>query len=272
MKRDHMQDVDGGPGGRRLPAPCNGCRSSRFGLISLGCPAFAADNPQIIAKAKRRSGPGQVRHHGQLAQGREGAEGADGCVPETLQPEGRLGVAAADFRRSPARAWSSRPSRTSACRARSAAIRTRCTNPWIVKNRLDMEVDWVSEFGGMFPDIKTAAVDTVLPRYHNRLLRQWDVHYVLVYNTVGQEVRTADQPRAVHRSEVEGPLRHVERQCQPAGVPGARARHRRPGGPHHASWSPTSRASRPVRRRWSARWRRAKSRSRCVATPPWRSR
>lgn len=54
---------------------------------------------------------------------------------------------------------------------------------WIVKNGLDVEVDWVAEFGSMFPDIRTTAVDTVLPRYHKRLLRQWDVHYVLVYNT-----------------------------------------------------------------------------------------
>lgn len=54
---------------------------------------------------------------------------------------------------------------------------------WIVKNELDARVDWVGEFGAMFPDIKTVAADTVLPRYHNRLLRQWDVHYVVVYNT-----------------------------------------------------------------------------------------
>src|SRR5690606_21520836 len=34
----------------------------------------------------------------------------------------------------------------------------------------------------MFPRIKAAAIDGVLPEYQNRMLRQWDVQYVMVYN------------------------------------------------------------------------------------------
>lgn len=53
----------------------------------------------------------------------------------------------------------------------------------IVKNGLDMEVDWVGEFGQMFPTIGAASVDGVLPRHQKRLMAQWNVLYVMVYNT-----------------------------------------------------------------------------------------
>jgi len=53
---------------------------------------------------------------------------------------------------------------------------------WFVKNHMDVEVDWVGEFGSMFPKIKAPSVDGVLPSYRNRMLRQWDVQYVMVYN------------------------------------------------------------------------------------------
>ncbi|KCV63946.1 ABC transporter substrate-binding protein [Bordetella bronchiseptica] len=53
---------------------------------------------------------------------------------------------------------------------------------WFARNGLDAEVDWVGDFGEMFPKIKAAAVDGVLPSYRKRMLRQWDVQYVMVYN------------------------------------------------------------------------------------------
>lgn len=53
---------------------------------------------------------------------------------------------------------------------------------WFASNGLDAKVDWVGEFGDIFPKIQTAAMDGVLPEYRNRMLRQWDVQYVMVYN------------------------------------------------------------------------------------------
>src|SRR5690625_3976055 len=35
----------------------------------------------------------------------------------------------------------------------------------------------------MFPGIERAAVEGVLPEYRDRMLRQWDVQYVMAYNT-----------------------------------------------------------------------------------------
>lgn len=66
---------------------------------------------------------------------------------------------------------------------------------WIVKNGIDTEVDWVGEFSEMFPAIKSAAVDGVLPPYRNKLLRQWDVMYVMVYNT--DQVKPQDVPKTL---------------------------------------------------------------------------
>ncbi|KAF1043038.1 ABC transporter substrate-binding protein [Xylophilus sp.] len=65
---------------------------------------------------------------------------------------------------------------------------------WFARNGLDERVDWVGEFGEMFPKIKAAAVDGVLPNYRGRMLRQWDVQYVMVYN------RNLVKPEAVPRS------------------------------------------------------------------------
>lgn len=67
---------------------------------------------------------------------------------------------------------------------------------WIVKNGIDSEVDWVGEFSSMFPTIKAAAVDGVLPEYRNKLLRQWDVMYVMVYNT--DQVKPQDVPKSLN--------------------------------------------------------------------------
>lgn len=66
---------------------------------------------------------------------------------------------------------------------------------WILKNDLAMKVDWVAEFGSMFPAIKVAAIDAMLPRFHNYLIRQWDVKYVMVYNT--KMVKKADVPTSL---------------------------------------------------------------------------
>lgn len=66
---------------------------------------------------------------------------------------------------------------------------------WYVKNNMDVKVDWVGEFGAMFPEIKSAAVDSVLPSHQGRLLRQWDVKYVMVYNT--SLVKSAEVPKTV---------------------------------------------------------------------------
>lgn len=64
---------------------------------------------------------------------------------------------------------------------------------WFVENDLVASVDWVDEFEDIFPDIKKAAVDGVLPGYRNKLMRQWDVLYVMVYNT--DQVEAKDAPR-----------------------------------------------------------------------------
>ncbi|NYT25316.1 ABC transporter substrate-binding protein [Alcaligenaceae bacterium] len=53
---------------------------------------------------------------------------------------------------------------------------------WFAQNGLDATVNWVEDFGEMFPQIKSAAEDGVLVEYRNRMLRQWDVQYVMVYN------------------------------------------------------------------------------------------
>jgi iron(III) transport system substrate-binding protein len=66
---------------------------------------------------------------------------------------------------------------------------------WFAKNGLDVKVDWVGEFGAMFPAIRSAAIDNVLPKYQNRMLRQWDVMYVMVYNK--NLVKPADVPKSL---------------------------------------------------------------------------
>lgn len=54
---------------------------------------------------------------------------------------------------------------------------------WFVEHDLDATVKWVEEFGEIFPGIEQPAVEGVLPSYRDRMLRQWDVQYVMVYNT-----------------------------------------------------------------------------------------
>lgn len=66
---------------------------------------------------------------------------------------------------------------------------------WFVKNKLDATVNWVEEFGTLFPTMKSTAVDGVLPEYQNRMLRQWDVQYVMVYNK--NLVKPGDVPTSI---------------------------------------------------------------------------
>ncbi len=65
----------------------------------------------------------------------------------------------------------------------------------IVKNGLDVKVDWVGEFSTLLPAIKAAAKDGVLEKYQGRMLRQWDVKYVMVFNT--DQVKAKDAPRSL---------------------------------------------------------------------------
>jgi len=66
---------------------------------------------------------------------------------------------------------------------------------WIVDNGLDQKVDWVGDFSTMFPAIQAVAHDGVVSDYRERLLRQWDVKYVLVYNT--RQVKPEELPRNI---------------------------------------------------------------------------
>ncbi len=65
----------------------------------------------------------------------------------------------------------------------------------IAKNGLGVEVDWVGDFSTLFPTIKAAAKDGVLEKYQGRMLRQWDVKYVTVFNT--EQVKAKDAPRTL---------------------------------------------------------------------------
>jgi iron(III) transport system substrate-binding protein len=54
---------------------------------------------------------------------------------------------------------------------------------WIDKNGLAARVDWLGTFGTELPGIRAAAMTGVLTPWQGALLRQWDVIYVMVYNT-----------------------------------------------------------------------------------------
>lgn len=153
-------------------------------VSTMGIPglALAADNPQIIAKAKEEAAQGKFVIMVSSPKG----EKEQRVLMNAFQT--RFGLKL-DWEWLPLTSGVSGPrvveQAKNNVRLPSAIGGYPYTlfESWIVKNGLDMEVDWVNEFSSMFPGIKTAAADTVLPRYHKRLLRQWDVHYVLVYNT-----------------------------------------------------------------------------------------
>jgi iron(III) transport system substrate-binding protein len=156
--------------------------------------AAAADNPAILAKAKEEAGQGTF----QIMVSSPKGEKEQRAVMEAFQK--RIGFKV-DWE------WIPLTSGVSGPRiAQQAKSNIRLPSAfggysyvgfenWIAKNELDAQVDWVGEFSGMFPDIKTAAQDTVLPKYRKRLLRQWDVHYVMVYNT--KLVKKAEVPASL---------------------------------------------------------------------------
>lgn len=164
------------------------------GMLLPNAAAFAADNPQIIAKAKEEAGQGKFLIMVSSPKG----EKEQRVLMDAFQK--RFGIKV-DWEWLPLTSGVSGPRMVeqakNGVRMPSAIGGYPYTlyDSWIVKNGLDVQVDWVGEFGSMFPDIKTAAIDTVLPRYHNRLLRQWDVHYVLVYNT--RLVKKQDLPTSL---------------------------------------------------------------------------
>jgi iron(III) transport system substrate-binding protein len=183
--------------GRPLKLLASAACALTFALGMLAAPgASAADDPQIIAKAKEEAGQGKFLIMVSSPKG----EKEQKALMEAFQKRFNLKL---DWEWLPLTSGVSGPrvveQAKSNVRLPSAIGGYPYTlyESWIVKNNLDEKVDWVKEFGGMFPDIKTAAVDTVLPRYHNRLLRQWDVHYVLVYNT--KSVKKADLPTSIEQ-------------------------------------------------------------------------
>ena len=160
-------------------------------LVAAAPGARAADNQEMIAKAKEEAGKGKFVIMVSSPKG----EKEQRAIMDAFQKRFNMKV---DWEWLPLTSGVSGPrvveQAKSNVRLPSAIGGYPYTlyESWIVKNNLDVKVDWVNEFSSMFPDIKTAAADTVLPRYHNRVLRQWDVHYVLVYNT--KAVKKADLP------------------------------------------------------------------------------
>ena len=161
-----------------------------------GMPAFAADNPQILAKAREEAKQGKFVIMVSSPKG----EKEQKILMEAFQK--RFGFQV-DWEWLPLTSPVSGPRVVEQAKNNVRLPSAIGGYPYtlyesiIVKNGLDARVDWVGEFGGMFPDIKTAASDTVLPRYHNRLLRQWDVHYVLVYNT--RRVKKEELPARIEQ-------------------------------------------------------------------------
>lgn len=189
---------DGRIAGRPLKFLARAATALALAASTLVLPlaAGAADDPAIIAKAKEEAGQGKFLIMVSSPKG----EKEQKAIMEAFQKRFNLKL---DWEWLPLTSGVSGPrvveQAKSNVRLPSAIGGYPYTlyESWIVKNNLDEKVDWVKEFGGMFPDIKTAAVDTVLPRYHNRLLRQWDVHYVLVYNT--KSVKKADLPTSIEQ-------------------------------------------------------------------------
>ena len=151
-------------------------------LLAFALPLQAADNLPMIAKAKEEAGNGKFVVMVSSPKG----EKEQRAVMDAFQKRFDIKV---DWE------WLPLTSPVSGPRiAEQAKSNVRLPSAiggygyvpyeqWIVKNDLAAKVDWVGEFSSMFPAIKSAAIDSVLPRYHNQLIRQWDVQYVMVYNT-----------------------------------------------------------------------------------------
>ncbi len=158
--------------------------------------AVAADNMQMIAKAKEEAGQGKFVIMVSSPKG----EKEHRVIMDAFQKRFGLKV---DWEWLPLTSGVSGPRVVEQAKANVRLPSAIGGYPytlyesWIVKNNLNVKVDWVGEFSSMFPDIKTAAIDTVLPRYHNQLLRQWDVHYVLAYNT--KQVKREELPTSLEQ-------------------------------------------------------------------------
>jgi iron(III) transport system substrate-binding protein len=168
------------------------------GALVLGAMpgAFAADNLPLIAKAKEEAGQGKFVIMVSSPKG----EKEQKVLMEAFQKRFNIKV---DWEWLPLTSGVSGPRVAEQAKANIRLPSAIGGYPyglyenWIVKNNIAMDVDWVKEFSSMFPTIKSAAIDTVLPRYHNKLLRQWDVKYVLVYNT--KLVKKADLPTSIEQ-------------------------------------------------------------------------
>jgi iron(III) transport system substrate-binding protein len=157
-------------------------------------PAYAADNTGLIARAREEAKQGKF----QIMVSSPKGEKAQRAVMDAFQRRFDIKV---DWEWVPLTSTVSAPrlleQSKSGVKPPSAVGGYGYTTyeNWFVKNGLDVKVDWVKEFGSMLPTIKTAAVDNVLPKYHNKMLRQWDVLYVMVYNK--NLVKPADVPTSI---------------------------------------------------------------------------
>jgi iron(III) transport system substrate-binding protein len=156
-----------------------------------GANAFGADDKALIAQAREEAGRGKF----QIMVSSPKAESGQRMIMDAFQKRFDIKV---DWEWMPLTAPVSAPriaqQVTSGIKPPSAigGYPYQTFDAWIAKNGLDMTVDWLGQFGAMFPAIRSAAVDTVLPPYHGRMLRQWDAKYVMVYNT--NLVKRADVP------------------------------------------------------------------------------
>lgn len=165
-------------------------------LLGASGAGVAADNPAIIAKAREEAGNGKFIVMVSSPKG----EKEQRAVMDAFQKRFDIKV---DWEWLPLTSPVSGPRIAEQAKSNvrlPSAIGGYGYTPyeqWIVKNDLAMKVDWVGEFGSMFPSIKVAAVDSILPRYRNQLIRQWDVQYVMVYNT--RLVKKADVPTSLEQ-------------------------------------------------------------------------
>ncbi len=169
-------------------------RSAAALCAALSFGAFAADNAALVAKAKEEGSKGKFLVMVSSPKG----EGAQRALMEAFQKRFDMKL---DWEWLPLNSGVSAPRMLEQAKANVRLPSAIGGYPytvyesWIAKNGLDAQVDWVGDFSGMFPSIKAAAVDGVLPKYQKRMLRQWDVQYVMVYNT--KQVKRADVPVSI---------------------------------------------------------------------------
>lgn len=157
------------------------CAVVALGIGTHATSALAADNAAVVAQAKKEAADGKFI----IMVSSPKSEGAQRKIMDAFQKRFDIKV---DWEWMPLTSTVSAPRVVQQAQSGlpvPSAIGGYGYNTyenWFVKNKLDATVDWVGEFGGMFPQIKASAVDGVLPSYRNRMLRQWDVQYVMVYN------------------------------------------------------------------------------------------